>query len=104
MLMPLLLTVNLAWLGEAIGALVVLHLGVITVAVAYILFVRGLASVPVSTAVTLTLAEPLTAGILGVVVVGEDLTAPAFVGIGLLFCGLYILSTDGRARRIREVT
>jgi DME family drug/metabolite transporter len=103
MLTPLLLTVNLAWLGEAKGALVVLHLGVITVAFAYILFVRGLASVPVSTAVTLTLAEPLTAGILGVVVVGEDLTLPTFMGIGLLFGGLYILSMDGRARRIREI-
>ena len=91
-LAPLLLTTDLSWLSEPRGLLVILHLGLITTSLSYILFVRGLSTVPAATAVTLSLAEPLTAGILGVVVVGEELTALAMIGIGLLFGGLALLS------------
>lgn len=92
LLAPLLLVADLRWLGEPRGLLVVLHLGVIATALAYVLFARGLKVVLTATAVTLSLAEPLTAGILGVVVVGEQLTGLAAAGIGLLFCGLALLS------------
>jgi len=92
LLAPLLLTTDLSWLSDSRGLLVVLHLGVITTALSYILFARGLSIVPTETAVTLSLAEPLTAGILGVVVVGENLTTLALIGIGLLFGGLALLS------------
>jgi len=51
--------------------------------------------IPVSTAVTLSLAEPLTAGLLGVVVLGEVLTLPAFAGIALIFAGLLLLTLGG---------
>jgi DME family drug/metabolite transporter len=66
----------------------VLHLGLVTTALAYILFARGLNRILAATAVTLSLAEPLTAGLLGVIVVGEQLTTLAVVGIGLLIAGL----------------
>ncbi|GAB4515826.1 MAG: DMT family transporter [Anaerolineae bacterium] len=92
LLLPLLLTVNLAWVGELNGLLVVLHLGLITAALAYRLFSRGLQLIPASTAVTLTLAEPLTAAFLGVLVLGEVLTLPALFGAALLFVGLGILT------------
>jgi DME family drug/metabolite transporter len=41
---------------------------------------------------TLTLAEPLTAATLGVLVLGEHLTLTAGLGIGLILVGLVVLS------------
>lgn len=90
-MLPLLFTVDVNWIFEPNGAIVVFHLGIVATALALALFARGLIHVPSSTAVTLTLAEPLTAGILGVVVVGEALTASAVAGSGLLFAGLWWL-------------
>ena len=92
LLSPLLFAADLAWLGQPRGLAVALHLGLIATAAAYALFARGLRAVPVATAVTLSLAEPLTAGALGVVLLGERLTGPAVLGIGLLFGGLALLS------------
>ena len=69
----------------------VAHLGVVTVAVAYVLFGRGLAGVGVGAAGTLTLAEPATAALLGVLVVGERLGGATVVGIALIAAGLVVL-------------
>lgn len=92
LLMPLLFVVDLQWLRVPGGVLVALHLGLVTVVVAYSLFARGLNSVPAATAVTLTLAEPATAGLLGIFLLGERLTTPGFIGIGFIFLGLALLS------------
>ncbi|HSH01743.1 MAG TPA: EamA family transporter, partial [Anaerolineae bacterium] len=95
-LAPLLLVVDLGWVLTLSGAVVVVHLGVVTVALAYGLFARGLRSVTVATAMTLTLAEPLTAGLLGVFLLGERLTGRGLVGIGLLISGLMVLVVKRR--------
>ena len=92
--LPLLIGADLRWLAQPAGFLVILHLGVITAALAYTLFARGLRLVPVATAATLTLGEPLTAGVLGVFFLHEALTALAIFGIGLIFTGLVVLSTE----------
>jgi DME family drug/metabolite transporter len=91
-LVPLLFTAHLNWLAEPRGLAVALHLGLFATAAAYISFMRGLIVVPVATAVTLSLAEPLTAGLLGVFVLGERLAPPALLGVGLIVCGLVLLS------------
>lgn len=93
-LLPLSLTSEISWLAEPRGALIALHLGIITVGLAYTLFAQGLSLVPVATAATLTLAEPLTAGILGIGVLGETLSTQAFAGIALIIAGLVLLSTN----------
>ena len=95
-LLPLLLVADLSWLTQPQGVAVALHLGLIATAAAYTLFARGLMAVPVATAVTLSLAEPLTASTLGVVLLGERLTASAILGIGLLFGGLAWLSLEAQ--------
>ena len=92
LLLPLLLTQNMAWLLQPRGLAVALHLGLVTVGVGYTLFWAGLRRVPVAMAGTLTLAEPLTAGMLGVLVLGEHLTLTAGLGIGLILVGLVVLS------------
>jgi DME family drug/metabolite transporter len=94
MLIPILFLYDLHWLTEPRGALVAIHLGVISLAVAYSLFMRGLQHVSLSSAMTLTLAEPLTAGLLAVLLLGEKLTLTALLGIGLLFAGLALLATN----------
>jgi DME family drug/metabolite transporter len=75
------------------GVAVVAHLAIATVAVAYVLFGRGLAGVDVATTGTLTLAEPATAAVLGVAVVGERLQASSLAGVGLIGAGLLVLAT-----------
>ena len=91
MLAPLLLVQDLSWLAEPTGVPVVLHLGLVATAVAYTLFGKGLRRVPLGSAVTLSLADPLTAGLLGVLVLGEALTPLMGLGIGLIFAGLGVL-------------
>lgn len=98
-LAPVLFAADLHWLAQPRGMAVALHLGLIATAAAYTLFARGLMAVPVATAVTLSLAEPLTAGALGVLVLGERLTMATGFGSGLLLAGLALLSS-GRPGRI----
>lgn len=101
--LPVLLKVDTTWLLQPRSLLVVLHLGLITTAGSYTLFTHGLQTVSVATAVTLTLAEPLTASLLGIVVLGERLTLIAFVGIGLIFGGLALLSWETRKAQMASV-
>ncbi len=91
--------VGLAWVGTARGLTMALWLGIATIAVAYTLFTWGLERLTAATAATLTLAEPLTAGILGVVVLGEHLSAFAIAGLLVLAAGLVILALGSRRPR-----
>ena len=95
-LSPLLIGREMAWLAAPRSIAVVLHLGLVATALAYWLFTRGLQRIQVSTAVTLSLAEPLTAGLLGLLVLGEQLNPLSFVGIALIFSGLAVLAYGGR--------
>jgi len=71
----------------------VLWLGLAATAVAYILFTRALTRLPVSYGATLSLAEPLTASLLGVLVLGERLGPPQLAGAALVAAGLAILAS-----------
>lgn len=88
LLAPLGLTQPLGWVASVDGVVMVLWLGIVTVGVAYAWYGYGLRSLPTSTAVTLTLAEPLTAAILGVVVLDERLPPLGWVGAALVVVGL----------------
>jgi len=88
---PVLVNCELDWLLQPRSIGVVIHLGLATMALSYWLFARGLQTVQVATAVTLSLAEPMTAATLGIVVLGEQLNAQAFTGISLIFAGLVVL-------------
>jgi len=70
------------------GALLVVWLGPVATAGAYVLFVRGLAHVPARTAGTLSLAEPLTATVLGTIVLAESWSPARLAGGALLAVGL----------------
>ncbi|HEY83843.1 MAG TPA: EamA family transporter [Chloroflexi bacterium] len=92
-LLPILFQANLSWLAQPHGLAAALHLGLFATAAAYALFSRGLMTTPVATAVALSLAEPLAAGLLGVFILDERLPPQAMVGAALLLGGLLLLST-----------
>ncbi|GMR09928.1 MAG: DMT family transporter [Anaerolineae bacterium] len=90
-LLPVFFFAELDWVFTAGGAITVLYLGLVATAVAYVLFVRGLNLLPVGSTVTLSLAEPLTAAALGVIVLGERPGPAAVLGALLLLAGLAII-------------
>jgi DME family drug/metabolite transporter len=93
---PLLVTEPLGWLATPRGLAMALHLGVLTIGLAYWLYGRGLRGLAVPTVVTLTLAEPLTAAVLGVAVLGERLGPPGWTGAAVIAAGLVVA---GRGER-----
>lgn len=95
-LSPVLFGARLGWLAEINGWLLMLHLGILATALSYWLFASGLRSVSASTAMTLSLAEPLTAAILGIVVVGERLTVIPALGLLLILSALLLLILPSR--------
>lgn len=96
MLLPFLFLFETEGLLTGRGISIVLYLGIATTSVAYILFSAGLKRIPSSSAVTLSLAEPLTAAILSVIVVGERLNATSWMGVALLLGGILVLTLRGR--------
>jgi len=101
MLAPLLLFHDLQWLATARGAGAALHLGLIATALSYVLYARGLKGTAVAHAVTLTLAEPLTAGLLGLLVLGERLSTQSASGMVLILAGLVVVSVRRRVPSAR---
>ena len=81
------------------GLATVLWLGLVTTTAAYVLFGYGLARLGAPTVATLTLAEPLTATVLGLAVLGERLSGGAVAGLLVLAVGLVVLAVGARVRR-----
>jgi DME family drug/metabolite transporter len=100
LLLPVLPAVELAWLGTANGLVMLGWLAVATILLAYLLFGAGLRLVPAATAATLSLAEPLTAAVLGVLVLGERLSLPAVIGAGLVLTALLVVVAPSRRRPV----
>ncbi len=96
LLLPIGLAAGIGPLVSVDGGLMVAWLGVGSLAASYLLFGRGIAGVAVATATTLSLAEPLTATVLGVTVLDEHLTGPAIAGMALVFAGLAALAVSRR--------
>ncbi|WP_306894648.1 EamA family transporter [Agromyces albus] len=96
--LPLLLTTDAAWLATGPGLAMALWLGLVATTLAYVLFGIGLNELAPATVSTLTLAEPLTAGILGVALLGETLSAGAVIGLVVLSAGILVLAASGTRR------
>lgn len=99
-LLPVLIANPPLWLVQPRGLFVALHLGLVATALAYFLFLKGLSSVPASTSVTLSMAEPLTAALLGVLLLGERMNVTGTAGVILLFAGVGLLAV-GKKREER---
>jgi DME family drug/metabolite transporter len=95
--LPVLLSTDTSWLLTAEGLTMALWLGIITTGLAYVLFGWGLKRLPAATVSTLTLAEPLTATVLGTLVLGEMLSGLATAGLVVLAAGLVVLTAPRAA-------
>jgi len=109
LLTPFYFIFDISWLKDAGNIGIIFYLGIATTSIAYVLYGWGLRKIPASSALTLSLAEPTTAALLGVVVVGEILSTTSWVGIGLLLGSIAILTlgskskkTKGRNRLVRS--
>jgi DME family drug/metabolite transporter len=67
-----------------------------------VLFGLGLGGLAPATVSTLTLAEPLTAAVLGVALLGETLSAGALSGLLVLATGIIVLATGSVRRSARQ--
>ncbi len=92
LLVPVLLVTGAGWLAQPGGAALAIFLGVVPTAAAYLVFARGLRHLSGAETATLTLAEPLTAALLGVIVLSERMSAPAALGAVLILSGLLVLA------------
>ncbi|WP_049559305.1 DMT family transporter [Nonomuraea sp. SBT364] len=99
LMLPVLLWQGAGWLGEPLGLLAVLYLGLGTTALSYFLYGRGLRTTPVATAATLALAEPAVAALLGLVVLGERLAPVSIGGLVLLGVSLVAVALPERTAR-----
>jgi DME family drug/metabolite transporter len=90
---------DVGWIAEPRGALMTLWLGLATITVAYALFTWGLGGLKAATAATLTLGEPLTASVLGIIVLGERLAPLSTIGLVVLGAGLALLAWGSRSAR-----
>jgi drug/metabolite transporter (DMT)-like permease len=84
----------IAGIGFPLGAStlgLLAYLGIVTTALAYVLFYAGLRTTSGSTAAVLTLLEPLTAALLAVLLLGEALPLPALAGGLLLLAAIAVL-------------
>ncbi|WP_350349033.1 EamA family transporter [Agromyces sp. G08B096] len=97
---PVLAMTDASWLGTGPGIAMALWLGLVTTTLAYVLFGAGLRGLAPATVSTLTLAEPLTAGLLGVLLLGEQLPVAAWVGLAVLAAGIAVLAAGAPRRAV----
>lgn len=90
LLLPILATQPLGWLGEPGGAALALYLGAATMAIANVLHARGIRGLTPGPVTTLMLADPVVATILGVVVLGETLAPVSLAGVFVVLAGLLL--------------
>lgn len=91
-LLPFLFFFDLSYISLPQNITVIFYLGIAATSLSYILFSSGLKRISSSSAVTLSLAEPLTASILGVFVIGEILSGISWIGVALLLGGIVVLT------------
>lgn len=90
LLLPLLLLQPLGWVATPSGLLLALYLGGVTMALANALQIVGLRGLPPGPAATLMLAEPLTATVLGIAILGEQIDPLGVLGLVLVLGGLLL--------------
>lgn len=83
---------DFSFLQDPVLLMGALYGGIVTVALAYAFFIYGIARIGAATAVTVGLMEPLTASILGVVLLGETVSIVGVIGSVLILFGLVVVS------------
>ena len=95
-----------SWLSTPAGLAMGLYLGIVATGLAYVLFGYGLRRLTSATAVTLVLAEPLTAALLAVAVLDESIPLTGWLGVVAVMAGLVLVgrSASGVGRRLGQAS
>ena len=96
LLFPFSISGGYSWITQQHNLGSMLFMGVMCTSIAYLLFLSGLQKISSSSAVTLSLAEPLTAAMLGVFFVGEYLSMTSWIGVAMLLGGILVLTLGSR--------
>jgi DME family drug/metabolite transporter len=96
LLLPVLLLTGAPIVASWPNFSAVAYLALVPMFLGYVLFGRGLAAVPASTATTLSLLEPAVAALIAVLVLHEQLPPLGWVGMGILLASLVPLTADSR--------
>jgi len=100
MLAPLLFILPMEWIATPQGAAMAIWLGAVPTAIAYLAYTYGLQSVAPNEAATLTLAEPVTATLFGVLILSERSSLTTWVGVAIVALGLLLLAMQ-RSTNVR---
>jgi len=92
--LPLFFIFDFSWIYSSRGLTIVLFLGLITASLPFFLYTKGLEYSTAETSVTLTIAEPVTATLLGVFLLKEKLNLLTGLGLFLLLLGFMIIFID----------
>ncbi len=87
------------WSQQSI--LLALYLGVVTMGIANGIQIIGLRGIAPGVAATMMLADPVTAAVLGVLVMGQELTVNGAVGLALVVIGLLMQSLSAKDDVVR---
>lgn len=99
--LPILLLSDPSWIASLDGLLLALWLGIATITIASLFLGFALKELSASTVATLGLGEPLTATLLGVLVVHETLSGRALVGLALVVSGLVLIGLLSARQKAR---
>ena len=94
LLLPVLLATGSPFLHSVQNAAVGLYMAVVPMFIGYICFGYGLERVRASTAIAISLLEPVVAALLAAAVLG--LSLPAYAGIALIFASLALFTFTGK--------
>lgn len=101
-LLPFLISADLGWVLTSRGVAMVLWLGLVATGLSYVLFQRGIAGLPAGTVATMSLAEPVTATLLGFLVLGERLSWLSALGAVVVVLGLLLITVRRRPQKSRK--
>jgi DME family drug/metabolite transporter len=99
LLLPVLLLTGAPIVADWSDFAAVAYLATVPMFLGYVLFGRGLAAVPASTATTLSLLEPAVAAVIAVLVLHERLPALGWLGTGIVLVSLVVLTAGPRRPR-----
>lgn len=96
LLLPFTWSDGFHWITSGVNGYTMLYLGIFATSIAYMLFLSGLQKISSSSAVTLSLAEPLTAALLGVFFLDEQLSPVSWIGVVFILMGIVVLTFGAR--------
>ncbi len=90
---------DLSWVPTFKGIASAAWLGLVSGVLGYWFYIRSMRHIPVSIATTLSMVEPLSACILGIIILNESTATMKMVGLLILFIGIFMV---GRATTKRD--